>query len=105
MSFTSRYLTWLLGPPLVVSIPPALLFLAQVVQLSTERMLGLLGLLALTYIGGSVLFAYGVRRHAHRVQDALAGEGDLSEAMSACLERTTTLLRFEMNGPGLVGCV
>ena len=35
MSFTRKYLFWLLVPPLLVSVIPSLLFVLQTVQLST----------------------------------------------------------------------
>ncbi len=91
MSFTSKYLAWLLVPPLVISIPPALLFISQVVQMSWARALGMLGLLALMYGLGCILFVMGVRPHAAAVEEALEGRGDLSQAMSACLDRTKLL--------------
>lgn len=88
MSFTRRYLLWLLVPPAVVSVPPALLFITQVVQLGISRGLLMVVLLALMYAGGCVLFSLNVAPLARRVEDALEGRGDLSRAMSDCLERT-----------------
>lgn len=91
MSFTRRYLLWLLIPPIFISIPPALLFLSQVVQLTEGSALGLALLLVVTYLGGCVTFTFGVRQQATAVEDALAGKGDLSTAMSVCLDRTKSL--------------
>ena len=91
MSFTRRYLLWLLAPPLAISIPPALLFLSQVVQLSTGRALALTLMLLVVYATGCALFALGVRPQAEAVERALEGRGDLSRAMSACLDRTKLL--------------
>ena len=91
MSFTRRYLSWLLLPPLVISLPPALLFLSQVVQLTVSRGIGLAVMLAITYALGCLLFTLGVRPYAKEVEEALERGGDVSHAMSACLERTTTL--------------
>ncbi|HEX8255125.1 MAG TPA: methyl-accepting chemotaxis protein [Thermoanaerobaculia bacterium] len=88
MSFTRRYLLWLLVPPAVISIPPALLFLSQVVQLSTRGAIGLTLMLAVMYGLGCALFTFAVAPHARKVEEALAGRGDLSRAMSACLDRT-----------------
>ncbi|HET7436994.1 MAG TPA: methyl-accepting chemotaxis protein, partial [Thermoanaerobaculia bacterium] len=99
MSFTRRYLLWLLVPPALVSVPPALLFVTQVVQLSVANALLLFALLGLMYAGGCVLFALNVRPLAKRVEDALAGHGDLSKAMSDCLERTK-LMSLLLWGPG-----
>ena len=72
MSFSRRYLTWLLLPPLAISLPPALLFLTQVVQLTVGRGLALAGLLAITYIGGCVLFTLKVKPYADAVEEAVA---------------------------------
>lgn len=91
MSFSRKYLLWLLVPPLVVSVVPALLFLAQTIQLSPTRVLTLVGLLVVTYGGGCLLFAKRIGPYARRVEEALHGEGDLSAAMSECLEQTKTL--------------
>ncbi len=99
MSFTRKYLFWLLLPPLALSIPPALLFLSQVVQLTITRAGGLVGLLAVTYAGGSIFFAMTIRPFAAAVEEALEGRGDLSTAMTACLERTKIISAL-LWGPG-----
>ncbi|HEY0372945.1 MAG TPA: methyl-accepting chemotaxis protein, partial [Thermoanaerobaculia bacterium] len=101
MSFTRKYLLWLLLPPLAVSILPALLFLAQTIQLSPTRVLVLVGLLIVTYGGGCVLFSMRVGPDARRVEEALGGEGDLSQAMSDCLEETKKLSALLWGGGGI----
>ena len=105
MSFTRRYLAWLLVPPLVISLPPALLFLTQVVQFSVSRGLTLLGLLAVTYAGGCVFFSMAVKPYANAVENALEGRGDLSKAMSACLDKTTNLSVLLWGGGGILFAV
>lgn len=105
MSFTRRYLSWLLVPPLIISVPPALLFLTQVVQLSWSTGMVLLGMLALTYAGGCALFIAGVKPYATAVEEALQGRGDLSKAMSACLDRTKNLSLLLWGGGGLLFAV
>jgi methyl-accepting chemotaxis protein len=102
MSFARKYLLWLLLPPLVVSIVPALLFLAQTVQLSPTRALVLVGLLVVTYGGGCVLFRMRIGPYAQRVEEALDGDGDLSQAMSQCLEETKKLSAILWGGGGVV---
>ncbi|HUP62468.1 MAG TPA: methyl-accepting chemotaxis protein [Thermoanaerobaculia bacterium] len=102
MPFTRRYLAWLLLPPLAISLPPALLFLSQVVQLSMGSGFALTGLLLATFIGGCILFTLGVKPQLDAVEDALAQRGDLSRAMSACLERTTNLSLLLWVGGGLL---
>jgi methyl-accepting chemotaxis protein len=101
MSFTRRYLLWLLIPPIFISIPPALLFLSQVVQLSAGNALELALLLVVTYGGGCVLFTVVVRPYAESVERALGGKGDLSRAMSECLDRTKSLSVFLWAGGGI----
>ncbi|HEV7768750.1 MAG TPA: methyl-accepting chemotaxis protein [Thermoanaerobaculia bacterium] len=102
MSFTRRYLLWLLIPPIVISIPPALLFLSQVVQL-TSTGAGMLALmLVVMYAGGCVLFTLTVRPYAEAVEEAIRGRGDLSTAMSECLDRTKTVSIALWVGGGLV---
>jgi methyl-accepting chemotaxis protein len=88
MSFTRRYLLWLLIPPIFISIPPALLFLSQVVQLTIGGALGLTLLLAVTYAGGCVLFTAVIRPYAQKVEAAFASKSDPSQTMSECLDRT-----------------
>ncbi len=102
MSFTRKYLLWLLLPPLAVSVLPAMLFLAQTIQLSPARALILVGLLFVTYGGWCVLFALGVRPQTRKVEEALAGDGDLSRALSECLDRTKVLPVAVWGGGGVV---
>jgi methyl-accepting chemotaxis protein len=105
MSFTRRYLTWLLAPPLLISIPPALLFLTQVVQLTVGRGATLFGMLAVMYGLGCVVFSLGVKPSADAVEEALAGRGDLSKAMSACLDKTKNLSLVLWGGGGILFAV
>ncbi|HYC61916.1 MAG TPA: methyl-accepting chemotaxis protein [Thermoanaerobaculia bacterium] len=102
MSFTRKYLQWLVVPPIFISIPPALLFLSQVVQLTTTSATGLVVLLAVTYAIGCVVFTLGVRPQAQAVEEALARRGDLSKAMSDCLDRTKSLSVLLWAGGGIV---
>ncbi len=105
MSFTRKYLFWLLLPPLLVSVVPALLFVLQTVQLSARGMLGLLALLLGMYGGGCVIFAMVLRPYASRVEEALGGRGELSGAMSACLDRTKQMSVLLWGGGGIVFAV
>ena len=91
MTFTRKYLFWLLVPPIAISIPPALLFLSQVVQLTWRGAAGLTLMLAVMYGIGCVLFTLGVRPQVEAVERALEGRGDLSRAMSEALDRTKIL--------------
>ena len=102
MSFTRRYLAWLVVPPLFVSVGPALLFLAQTVQLSPGRVVALFGLLIVMYGGGCIGFAMLLAPYARRVEEALSGRGDLSTAMSECLDRTRLLSLLFWGGGGVL---
>jgi methyl-accepting chemotaxis protein len=102
MFFTRRYLAWLLLPPLVISLPPALLFLSQVVQLGWRGGLALALMLAVSYAIGCVVFTLAVRPYAQAVEEARHGRGDVSRALSACLERTTNLSILLWGGGGIV---
>jgi methyl-accepting chemotaxis protein len=91
MTFTRRYLAWLLIPPVLISVPAALLFLSQVLQLSTREVTWLSVMVAANYLIGCAMFVRGVRPHADAVQEALEHGGDLSGPMSRTLDRTTSL--------------
>ncbi len=102
MSFTRKYLLWLLVPPIAISVPPALLFLSQVVQLSWGRVALLTLMLVVMYGAGCAIFALGVRPYAEAVERALEGHGDLSRAMSECLDRTKLLSVILWVGGGVL---
>jgi methyl-accepting chemotaxis protein len=102
MPFTRRYLAWLLVPPLFVSVGPALLFLAQTIQLSPGKLVALFGLLIVMYGGGCIAFAMLLAPYVRRVEEALRGHGDLSAAMSECLDRTRLLSLILWGGGGVL---
>jgi methyl-accepting chemotaxis protein len=92
LTFTRRYLLWLLVPPALVTLPLAFLFITQVVQLSLASGGLLLLMLAAVYIVGAIAFSTGMRPYTEAVEEAVErGHGDVSAALSACLERTTRL--------------
>ena len=91
MSFTRRYLVWLLGPPAVVTGPLAFLFLWQVLLLSTVTTERLIALLSAFFVAGAATMLFGLRPYTHRVEHALAGDSDISGALTACLEKTKHL--------------
>ena len=82
MSFTQRYLLWLVLPPAVVTIPLAFVFLAQVINLSPIAAFQVALLLILLYAVPGFFFSKLVTPLTERIS---AGD---SEAMSACLIRT-----------------
>ena len=105
MSFTRRYLASLLVPPLFVSVGPALLFLAQTIQLSPAQQVGLFLMLVAMYGGGCVAFTLALAPYARRVEEALSGRDDLSRAMSDCLDRTRLLSLILWGGGGVLFAV
>jgi methyl-accepting chemotaxis protein len=88
MSFTRRYLVWLLGPPAIVTGLLAFLFLSQVLQFSAVTMGRLIALVAAFFAGGALILFAGLRPYTRAVEAALAGRGDLSVALTNCLEKT-----------------
>ena len=61
MTFTRRYMFWLLVPPIMVMVPVGVLFLSQVVQLSLTETFSLAGILMVFYALGSALFYLAAR--------------------------------------------
>src|SRR5580765_5333470 len=88
MSFARRYLTRLLVPPAVVTLPLAFFFLTQVIQLTRQTGLMLAILLIVLYAGGAVAFWWLLRKPVDAVEEAVESHGDASVAMSHCLDRT-----------------
>jgi methyl-accepting chemotaxis protein len=99
MSFTRRYLLWLLVPPAIVTVPPALGFLLQVVQMSRVASITLFGLIVALYAVGAVVFDRVVRPRAEAVEHAADAGADLSNVASQCL-RTTVLASLLLWGVG-----
>jgi len=91
MTFSRRYITALVGPPALVTLPLAFLFISQVIQLSVGPALAVIALLlALAGATAGALFA-GVTPLALNVEQAVAQKRDVSNAVSDCLRRTTVL--------------
>lgn len=91
MTFTRRYLTRLLVPPAVITLPLAFLFLSQVIQL-TQRTGSIVALLLLVLsVGGGIVLAMLLRESVGAVEEAVASGGDVSTAMSRCVDRTKWL--------------
>jgi methyl-accepting chemotaxis protein len=91
MSFTRRYLTRLLVPPAIVTLPLAFFFLTQVIQLTLQSGLTLALLLIVLYAGGAAAFGLLLRKPVSAVEEAVESHGDASVAMSHCLDRTKSL--------------
>ncbi|HEX7192052.1 MAG TPA: HAMP domain-containing protein, partial [Thermoanaerobaculia bacterium] len=102
MSFTRRYVTSLIVPPAIVTLPLALLFITQVVQLSLGTAFGVIALLLVLAAGtGAALFA-GVTPYAQAVEESVARKHGVSDAVSECLQKTTTLALVIWLAGGLV---
>ena len=91
MTFTRRYITWLLAPPAVFTLPLAFGFVSQVVQLNVQTGATLIGLLLLLYAGVGFAFAVQMRESCDAVEAAVAARGDVSPSMSECLDRTKSV--------------
>lgn len=91
MSFTRRFLLWVLVPQGVVSIPLALLFLSQVAQLGFGQWLAV-GAISLVVFGlGVFLLWRGMVPVLEQVDQAVAQEQWISEALSVALIRVQKL--------------
>ena len=89
MTFSRRYITALVGPPALVTLPLAFLFISQVIQLSLGPALAVIALLlALAGATAAALFA-GVTPLAQNVETAVGQRRDVSNAVSECLRRTS----------------
>jgi methyl-accepting chemotaxis protein len=92
LSFQQRYLGRLIVPPAVVTLPLAFLFIAQLVPLSAGRAALLGGLLLLLAAVPAIALLVFATPSCGAVSDALSGNGDLSSALSNCLQKTVRLL-------------
>ncbi len=90
MSFSRRYLTWLLLPPAFFTLL-AFGFLTQVIELTYRNGMLAAILLTLLYVGVAFGFAGLMRGGLEAVEEAVEGRGDVSGAMSRCLDRTKSL--------------
>lgn len=88
MTFARRYFTRLLVPPAIVTLPLAFLFLSRVIQLTAGTGITLALLLLLTYAAGGIAWAMLMRESVDAVEEAVESKGDVSAAMSRCLDRT-----------------
>jgi methyl-accepting chemotaxis protein len=91
MTFTRRYMFWLLVPPIFVMVPMGALFLSQVVQLSAFESSYLVALVLAFYGVGATVYYFASRPSARAVDRALSGQGDLSTAATNCLRKTMML--------------
>jgi methyl-accepting chemotaxis protein len=91
VSFSRKYILWLLLPPAVVIGPLSYVFLSQVVQMSLTAAASIVALFAVFFAVNAVVIWMGLAPLAEAVDDAVRRGRDASEAASRCLGRTETL--------------
>jgi methyl-accepting chemotaxis protein len=102
MTFPRRYVAALVWPPAIVTLPLALLFISQVVQLSLGSALIVIALLLILGVGTAAAMFAGVTPSAETVDEAVARKQGVSEAVSECLHKTTTFAMGIWLAGGLV---
>ncbi|MGZ4808602.1 MAG: hypothetical protein ACXV7D_04665, partial [Thermoanaerobaculia bacterium] len=88
MSFTRRYLAWLIGPPAIITGSLSFLFLAQVLQFSMSTAVRLLVVVLALFIVGAFAVSAVLAPRTRAVEAAVAGQGDLAAALTDCLVAT-----------------
>ena len=91
MSFSRKYVLWLLVPPAVVTGPLAYLFLSQVVRMSFGAAGSILSLFAIFFLLGATAMWLRLEPLAAAVDSAVIRGRDASDAASQCLDRTEML--------------
>lgn len=99
--FSRRYAAILAVPPLLIAVPVALWFLNHALIGEYSASVLTIAIFA-TYIAGAAVFAVVVARSADAVEQAVAGDGDVSKAASECLERTASAAFAVWMGWGVV---
>src|SRR5438874_7750632 len=89
MNFARRYLAWVTIGPAAVAVPLAFLFLLQVLPLTVARGFGLALMLIAFVAASAAALNVVIVSCAGDVENALDGRGDISRAVSDCLQRTT----------------
>lgn len=87
-AFTRRYIAWLTIPPAIVTIPLALLFVSQVIRLTSYETLSVLVLLMAVYAIAALVYTVTLTTATCDIWEAVQASRDLGEPMSRCLERT-----------------
>ena len=100
MGFLRTFISRLLIPPAVITVPLALLFLSQVIGLTfTQGFMVFLLLLAL-FAGAAVFLHLRLKACSDGVVEAVEQRKDPSAAMSACLETTRSASILYWTGAG-----
>lgn len=88
MSFSRKYVLWLLLPPAVITGPLSFIFLTQVVRMSGRAALEVFALFAFFFLLGAFALSIRLTPLADAVDDAAQHGADASEQASRCLQRT-----------------
>jgi methyl-accepting chemotaxis protein len=91
VTFSRKYILWLLLPPAIVTGPLAFIFLTQVVRMSPAAAMQVFALFALFFLAGAVALSAGLTKVADEVDDAVRRGADASDPASRCLQRTERL--------------
>jgi methyl-accepting chemotaxis protein len=91
LSFSRKYVIWILIPPAVVIGPLSFVFLSQVIGMSFAAASAIVGLFAVFFTVNAVLIWIGLTPLAEAVDEAIRHGRDASEAATRCLERTEFL--------------
>jgi methyl-accepting chemotaxis protein len=102
VSFSRKYVTWLLLPPAVVTGPFSYLFLSQVVRMSAGDAASIIGLFALFFLIGGAAMWLRIAPMADAVDAAVSRGRDASEAASRCLDRTESLALLLWGGGSII---
>ena len=105
MDFTRRYRLWITAPSTAVTLPASFIFLGQVIQFSPQDIAILVGLFVALFGGAAVMLYTALTRYANEVHQAAASGGDVSNAMSECLRRTTRVAVLYWSIGGLLFAV
>jgi methyl-accepting chemotaxis protein len=91
VSFSRKYILWLLLPPAIVTGPLSFIFLTQVVRMSPTATTEVLALFAIFFLVGAIALSMRLTPLADEVDHAVEHGGDASDAASRCLQRTQQL--------------
>ena len=92
MSFSRKYIIWLLVPPAVVIGPLSYVFLSQVVRMSLGAAEAIVGLFIVFFAANAAIIAIGLTPLANAVDETVRRGNDASDAASRCLARTESLV-------------
>jgi methyl-accepting chemotaxis protein len=102
VSFSRKYLLWLLIPPAIATTPLALVFLMQVLPISLSTIQTLVILFIVFFAAGAGLASAILGPLARELEEAVARNGDASQPASRLLQRTTSLMLVLWASAGLL---